>query len=128
MWARGPEELLVKPRVDPRAELAQYAHFEGSRAGVRATDAMLRRELDFLPVKRSAFQRLLRWAKGEGRYERSPLAAAPAVAPRGPHPGAAADARTVGRAGLAALPTLGAESRGPGAPAPVLLLPFLTEE
>lgn len=130
MWAKGPEELLVRARVDPRAELAQYARFEGSRAGVRATDALLRRELDFLPVKRSPMRRFLRWVKGEGRYDRAPLAAAPAVSAGADVPGARAAAvrRAVGKVGLAALPVVQEEGLGRGLPAPVVMLPFLTEE
>jgi len=129
MWVMGPEELMVRSKVDPRAELAQYARFEGSPEAVRATDALLRRELEFLPVKRSRLARFVRWAKGERRYERAPLAAAPALCREtAPRARAAADAKALDRVGLAALPAIEAEGRAAGGAAPGILLPFLSQE
>jgi len=126
----GPEALLVKSRVDPRAELAQYVHVKGSRGDVRATEAFLRRELAYLPVKRSAVQRLFGWGKKPARFDAAPLGAGPVVWPKGIESGSKsmADAREFAGTGLAALPAVRAGARPQGAPTPISALPALCPE
>ena len=63
MRGTGPEELLVRAKADGRAQLAEYARLEHPLADPRSVEACLRRELELLPVRRSAAQRFLRWGR-----------------------------------------------------------------
>jgi len=113
MMRMGPEALLVTPTVDPRVALAEFAVRDSTREGVRAVKAMLRRELEYLPVRRTAAQRLMRWGRKRLRRDDLPLAAAPAlvreaaVAPAKTH----AVARVFAGAALAAMGRLRAGAR-----------------
>jgi hypothetical protein len=113
----GPEALLVQARVDPRVVLAEYALRDCNREEVRAVEEMLRRELECLPVRYTAAQRLLRWGRKRLRRVDLPLAAAPALC-REPEMAPAAPgtaARGLASATLAALPAWRAAVRPAGA-------------
>ena len=79
MTAIGPEALLVQARVDPRVVLAEYALHDCTREEVRAVEEMIRRELECLPVRHTAAERLVRWGRKRLRRADLPLAAAPAL-------------------------------------------------
>ncbi|MGA8709877.1 MAG: hypothetical protein ACLP8Y_06570 [Thermoplasmata archaeon] len=117
MRGMGPEALLIQARVDPRVVLAEYALHDCTREEVRAVEEMLRRELECLPVRHTAVQRLVRWGRKRLRRVDLPLAAAPALCrepEKAPHaPGAAA--RGLAGATLAALPALRAAVHPAGA-------------
>ena len=102
MMRMGPEALMVKSNLDFRAELAQIARTDYRILDIRALDARLPIEVEYLPATRSPAQRLVRWGQRWLRREAAranirPLAAAPAVARL---PGE----RTIQGAGLAAMP------------------------
>jgi hypothetical protein len=114
MIGMGPEALLLKSRIDPRAELAEYARLEYPRAEVLAVEARIRSELENLPGKRSIAGRLLGW-----RRKRSPvgdvlLASGPALWRK--RAGSPLELRGLEDAPLAAMPAI--RGRGPPAGAP----------
>ena len=79
MRGMGPEALLVQARVDPRVVLAEYALHDCTREEARAVEELIRRELECLPVRHTAAERLLRWGRKRFRRADLPLAAAPAL-------------------------------------------------
>lgn len=98
----GPEALMVKSAMDFRAELAQIARTDYRIVDVRAFDARLPVEVEYLPATRSPAQRLVRWGqrwlrREDARANNGPLAGAPALA-RPP------EGRAIQGAGLAAMP------------------------
>lgn len=119
MRGMGPESLLVKSRVDPRVELAQYALRDGARVEARVVEEMLRRELELFPARHSAVRRLLRWGRERLRRDDVPLAGGPAVwrAREG------AEARELADATLAAMPAMRAPAAPEGASAPLSAIP-----
>jgi len=130
MTGMGPEALLVRSRVDPRVELAEYALRDCSRPEVRAVEEMIRRELACLPVRRSAAQRLLGWGRKRLRRDDVPLAVAPAVwRERAEAPTkAGAPARALGEATLAAMPAVRAGVRPDRAGPLIAALPVYARE
>jgi hypothetical protein len=130
MIGMGPELLWVRSKFDPRPELAQHAAQVGSRAEVRALEEMIRRELEWLPVKRSASQRLFRWGKKRlGRGEVS-LALGPAVWGKRSDVPAQRGAKVREFAGttLAGMPGVRAGVRPVAAPAPISAAPVFARD
>jgi hypothetical protein len=74
----GPEALMVQSRIDPRVELAEFARMEYRFADMRSVEATIRGELKYLPVRRSASRRLLRWAHARLRGEEVRVVGSPA--------------------------------------------------
>lgn len=130
MMGMGPEMALVKSRVDPRAELAQFAAHVGSRAEVRAVEEMIRRELEFLPVRRSAAQRFLRWGKKRLQRGEESLEVGPAVwAKRADEPAEGrAAARTPAVTSLAAMPALRSGMAPKAGASPIPAAPVFARE
>jgi hypothetical protein len=125
MMRIGPEALMVTYRIDYRAELAQYARAEFAETDPCRVEAMLRDDLEYLPVRRSPAQRLLRWAReGLGRAEprvATTLAARPiAIVTEAERVGAT---RPLAGATLAALPALQGGGRPTGASTPIAAAP-----
>jgi hypothetical protein len=127
MMRMGPEALLVKSKMDPRAELAEYARLEYSCADVHAIEARIRTELEYLPVRRSVGRRFLRWGQRRLRGEEDRAEAGRTVAPHAVEIAAAGSvqARALSGATLAAMPAMRAGSRpermmGPISAAPIL--------
>jgi|GEM_PF-6911981 len=117
MMGMGPEALLLKSKVDPRAELAEYARLGYSRMEVRAVDAMIRRELEYLPVRRSAVQRLLGWGKKRLRHDEVLLAGGPAIWAKGVERPVdrGSEVRASAATSLAAMPAIRSEVQPRGA-------------
>lgn len=77
MEPMGPEALLVMARTRTNSGVAEYARLEYPRANHLAVEAAVRRELKYLPVKRSAAERLVRWGRAWFHHDevREPLLA-----------------------------------------------------
>jgi hypothetical protein len=128
MMRMGPEALLVLQRTSPRSGMAEYARLEYPRAERLSVDATIERELAYLPVKRSATQRLIRWAREWFRHDEAPpLPVLAAVRPKTFEVARERDApgRPSSGAVLAAVPALRAGSRAEGEPHSISALPVL---
>jgi hypothetical protein len=125
MVRMGPEALLVQQKMSPRSGMAEYARLEYARADRRSIEAGIRLELEYLPSKRPAAERFVRWGRELFRREeaRGPVLAA--VRPTEPR--AAGGRRALAQSGpgatLAVVPALQAGVRAEGEPKPISALP-----
>jgi hypothetical protein len=128
MMRMGPEALLVAQKTAPRSGTAEYARLEYSRADLLSFEATIRSELKYLPVKRSAAQRLIRWGRQWFRHDEARIPVLAAVRPKtlevGREPSAPAPPRSV--ATLAAVPALGAGASAEGEPHLISSLPVFS--
>ncbi|HLN51081.1 MAG TPA: hypothetical protein VK455_03370 [Thermoplasmata archaeon] len=98
----------MNSRIRPQTGIAEYLKPEYSRMEVRAVEELIRRELELLPVRHSAAQRLLRWGRKRLREDKLPLAAGPALWTQNDELGAkgARDDRVLATGTLAVLPAI----------------------
>ncbi len=121
----GPEALMVMAWADYRADLAEFARWEYSSVEDRRVEAMIRRELEELPVKRSARGRLLRWGRELFRHEEARPTGTLAFRPKAIEIAAELVPRTRDLSGvtLAALPAVRAGTRPEGTALPISAVP-----
>jgi len=79
MNGTGPEALLVRGRVEPAAELAEYVRLEYPAMRILAFEAMLERERDLVPAEAAAFEPPRPRGRHPVRREDVPLGAGPAA-------------------------------------------------
>lgn len=82
MMRMGPEAVVVAQRTTPRLGMAEYARLEYPRGDRFSVDAAIRRELEYLPVHRSAVQRIVRWGREWLRRDRVRVPVLAAVRPK----------------------------------------------
>lgn len=125
MTQPGPEALLVMQRTGPRSGISEYARLDYPRGDQLSAAAAIGRELEYLPVKRSRAQRLIRW--GRAWLRRDALRAPVLVAVRSKEleipRGRGAAARPMSAASLAELPAVRAGVRAEAEPRPISALP-----
>jgi hypothetical protein len=113
MMGMRPGLPWVDAREEPREWVAKRHGQAYPRMEVLVVEEMRRRERELHRVRYTALQRLARWAKKRLRRDEVPLAAGPAVWPRGigPQPEVDRDVRDLDRATLAAMPAMRAGPR-----------------
>lgn len=122
----GPEELLVRQRIDPRAELAAYVRLEYVGADAQSVEWRIRAELEFLPVRHTAGERLLGWCRERLGRTGDPVATE-SLARQGAVQIAADRAvrvRPLPAATLAAMPATQARVRPETVPTPISAAPL----
>jgi hypothetical protein len=125
MTRMGPEALLVQQKMSPRSGMAEYARLEYVRVDRRSVEAGIRLELEYLPSKRPAAQRFVRWGRELFRRDEARAPVIAAVRPTEPEVawGHGAPVRSGSSASLAAVPALRAGVCAEGEPKPISALP-----